>query len=157
VGQELGISDWLRVDQPMIDRFGQATIDPDPMHVDPDWAATYSPFGSTIAFGFLTLSLLTYFSHQALGWIHENRPEGGGYGLNYGFDRVRLLAPVPVNSRIRGRFTLLSSDETRPGETRNKFGVTVEIEGQERPALVAEWLSLWIANEHGHQRLRTRG
>src|SRR3990170_465021 len=107
VGQEIGVSPWLTIDQPMIDAFARATRDEDPMHVDPAWCAQYSPFKSTIAFGFLTMSLLTHLSHQALGWLHEDRPEGGGYGLNYGIDRMRLLNPVPVNSRIRARFTLL--------------------------------------------------
>jgi acyl dehydratase len=156
VGQEVGVSDWLRIDQAMIDAFARATFDPDPMHVDPMWCATHSPFRTTIAFGFQTISLLTFLSHQALGWSHEAGPAGGGYGLNYGFDRVRLLNPVPVNARIRARFTLLSHDEPRPGEIRSKLGVIVEIEGQEKPALAAEWLGLWITGPAGHRRLESR-
>lgn len=154
VGEKLGVSDWLVVDQSLIEAFGRATLDSDPMHLDAAWCATYSPFKTTIAFGFLTLSLLTYFSHRALGWIHEDQPQGGGYGLNYGFDRVRLLAPVPVKSRIRAHFTLLASDEVRPGEIRSKYLVEVEIEGQEKPALVAEWLGLWIEGAEGHRRIQ---
>jgi acyl dehydratase len=156
VGQEVGVSDWLRIDQPMIDAFASATLDPDPMHVDPEWSARFSPFRTTIAFGFQTISLLTFLSHQALKWTHEASSAGGGYGLNYGFDRLRLLNPVPVNSRIRARFTLLSQDEPNPGEVRTKLGVAVEIEGQEKPALVAEWLGLWIAGSAGHRRLESR-
>jgi acyl dehydratase len=156
VGQEVGVSDWLAIDQEMIDAFSRATLDPDPMHVDPAWCARYSPFRRPIAFGFQTISLLTFLSHQALGWMHEDRPEGGGYGLNYGFDRVRLIEPVPVGSRIRARFTLLAHSEPRPGEIRSTLGVTVEIEGRERPALVAEWLGLWIADPAGHRRIEAR-
>lgn len=156
IGQEVGVSDWLTIDQPMIDAFSRATLDPDPMHVDPEWCARYSPFRTTIAFGFQTISLLTHLSHQALGWVHEDNPAGGGYGLNYGFDRVRLLSPVRAGSRIRARFVALSQTEPRPGEIRTTLGVTVEIEGQEKPALVAEWLGLWIADSSGHRRLEAR-
>lgn len=155
VGQDIGTSPWLTVDQARIDAFAAATLDPDPMHVDPAWCRAHSPFGSTIAFGFLTVSLLTYFSHQAIGWLSTSTVETGGYALNYGFNRLRLVEPVPVNSRIRARFTLLDWQEVRPGEMRSTFGVTVEIEGVDRPALVAEWLGLWVT-EPGHRRLEAR-
>ena len=155
IGQPIGTSPWLTIDQAMIDRFAAATLDPDPMHVDPEWCRAQSPFSTTIAFGFLTTSLLTYFSHQALGWINTTGADDGGYALNYGFDRLRLIAPVPVNSRIRAHFTLLVWDEVRPGEIRCKYGVTVEIEGSERPALAAEWLGLWVSGD-GHRRIESR-
>ncbi|MEO8448969.1 MAG: MaoC family dehydratase [Gemmatimonadota bacterium] len=153
VGDQLGTTPWFTIDQERIDLFAQATLDPDPMHVDPAWCAKYSPFESTVAFGFLTLSMLTYFSHQALGWLHDSHAETGGYALNYGFDRLRFVAPVPVNSRIRAHFTLKDCVEVRPGELLNRFDVLVEIDGQAKPALAAEWLGLWVTAE-GHRRIQ---
>lgn len=152
IGQEIGVSSWYQIDQDRIDAFARATDDADPMHVDPVWSANHSPFKRTVSFGFLTLSLLTHFSHEVFGWTGSESVDGGGYGLNYGFDRVRLVEPVPVGSRIRARFTLLELREPHPGETRSKYGVVVEIEGKERPALVAEWLAVWISQE-GHARI----
>ena len=152
IGEEIGVSPWFLIDQARIDAFAEATVDPDPMHVDPAWCAAHSPFKTTIAFGFLTVSLLTHLSHQAIGWISSTHADNGGYALNYGFDRLRLVSPVPVGSRIRARFTLLEWSEVRPGESRVKYGVTVEIEGTERPAVVAEWLGLWVTGE-GHRRI----
>ncbi len=140
-GQEVGCSDWILVDQAMIDGFGAVTLDPDPMHIDPDWAAA-GPFGGTIAFGFLTISLLTPMMHSAMGTAP--RKESAGHYLNYGFDRLRLVAPVPVGSRIRGRFVKLRQGEDEKGRLLSTFEATVEIEGAERPALVAEWLSIWV-------------
>jgi acyl dehydratase len=155
IGQSIGSSDWFLIDQARIDAFGAATADPDPMHVDPAWCAVNSPFGSTVAFGFLTVSLLTHLSHQAIGWLNSTGAYDGGYALNYGFDRLRLIEPVPVNSRIRAHFSLLAQDEVRPGEVRTKFGVEVEIEGRNRPALVAEWIGLWVTGG-GHERIRQK-
>lgn len=152
IGQPIGSSSWFLIDQARIDAFAKATEDFDPMHVDPAWCAAKSPFKTTIAFGFLTMSMLTNFSHQALGWISSTGADEGGYGLNYGFDRIRLIEPVPAGSRIRAHFTLLEWSEVRPGEVRAKYGVTVEIEGKARPAMVAEWLGLWVTGE-GHQRI----
>lgn len=155
LGQEVGVSPWMLVEQARVDAFGAATNDRDPMHLDPEWCARRSPFGGTISFGFLTLSLLTWMSHEALGWSHEDGEGAGGYALNYGFDRIRFIAPVPVGARIRGRFVLRATREVRPGERLNTFEVTVELEGGDRPALVAEWLGLWV-DAAGHQRLGTR-
>jgi acyl dehydratase len=155
VGQPIGSSPWFLIDQARIDLFAKATEDPDPMHVDPVWCAAKSPFKTTIAFGFLTTSMLTYFSHQALGWLDHLGADEGGYALNYGFDRLRLVEPVPVNSRIRAHFTLLEWTEGRPGEVRCKYGVSIEIEGNSRPALVAEWLGMWITGE-GHRRIESK-
>ena len=152
VGQSIGTSPWLLIDQARIDAFARATDDPDPMHVDPAWCQAHSPFKTTIAFGFLTMSMLTSFSHQALGWLSSTTADDGGYALNYGFDRVRLIEPVPVGSRIRAHFTLLEWNEVRPGEVRSKYGVSIEIDGKERPALVGEWLGLWVTGE-GHRRI----
>jgi len=143
-GTAIGHSEWIRVTQAMIDQFGAATLDPDPMHVDPDWARTQGPFPHTIAFGFLTVSLLTRLIHSAThtGSVHD--PGRTGYYLNYGFDRLRLVAPVPVDSRIRGHFRVLETRRDEAGRQVTKFGCEIEIENGTRPALIAEWLSIWV-------------
>lgn len=138
VGKEVGLTDWMTMDQGRIDRFAEATDDPNPLHVDVDWAEKESPFGTTIAHGFLTLSLLTKFA-MAGGMM----PAGVGYGLNYGFERIRMMAPVKKDARIRNRMTLIGVDRKIAGiilKTRN----TVEIEGEIKPALVAVWLTLMV-------------
>jgi len=146
IGGKIGVSDWFLIDQDRLNKFGEATDDLDPMHVDSGWCKRHSPFGQTIAFGFLTLSLLTRFSHEILAW-----PEGlhscGGYALNYGFDHVRFLAPVPVDTRIRCHMTLLDRELRANDSTLYKFGITIEIENQAQPALTADWLALWVAGE----------
>lgn len=129
-------SDWITVTQDDIDLFARATRDPDPMHVDPQWAAEKGPFQTTVAFGFYTLSLITHMSHASGIWSDDV------YALNYGFDRLRFVAPVPVDSRIRGRFELNSSESRPDGSMLTRTAVTVEIEGQEKPALVADWLGV---------------
>lgn len=135
-GQVIGTSDWLTIDQPMIDRFADLVNDHLFIHVDPERAAA-SPFGGTIAHGFLTLSLMTTFMATAgLPKLTEK------YGVNYGSDRVRFLAPVRAGSRVRARFTLLELVEKRPGEWRETTEMLVEIEGGETPALICEWMSL---------------
>ncbi|MEQ9586697.1 MAG: MaoC family dehydratase [Parvibaculaceae bacterium] len=156
IGDELGVSDWLTVTQKMIDMFGEATLDPDPMHTDPDWCEEHSPFKMPIAFGFMTLSLLMYLLHDVMKFRSVGANAGGHpqYGLNYGFDRVRLMSPVPVNARIRGRFVLADIKERNPGEFLQIMNVTVEVEGQSKPALVAQWLSIFVSEE-GHQRVST--
>lgn len=143
-----GVSDWVRVTQDLIDGFGRFTLDPDPMHVDPDWAAEHSPFGSTIAFGFQTISLLTHLFHNAQ---HGSAPPPpatdpwrDGYFLNYGFDRLRLVAPVPVGAEIRGVFELRDERIDDKGRHVFKIDCTIEIRNAPRPALVAEWLSVWV-------------
>lgn len=143
-GAEVGVSDWVVVDQPMIDAFAAATLDPDPMHVDPQWAAENGPFGGTIAFGFLTMSLLTHMLHSAMGTAPLKEHAALGHYLNYGFDRMRLVAPVPAGARVRTRFVKLRQQEDDKGRTQTAFECTMEIEGAERPALVAEWLSVWV-------------
>ena len=138
LNKEIGVSDWMTVDQERIDKFADATDDPNPMHIDPAWADANGPFGGTIAHGFLTVSLLTKFAMQ-VGLM----PEGVAYPLNYGFERLRLMAPVKVGARIRNRMTLIGVDRKVVGtvaKTRN----TVEIEGESRPAMVAVWLGLFI-------------
>jgi acyl dehydratase len=146
-GQLIGVSDWVLIEQPMIDTFGAVTRDPDPLHTDPDWAVANGPFGSTTAYGFLTLSLLSHLLRQLLD--HDLRLVGKGIFLNYGFERVRLVTPVRVNSRIRGRFVSGGVRADKGGRMVKTIHATVEIEGEERPALVAEWLSAWVPPAEG--------
>ena len=136
VGSEIGVSDWLLVDQDRIDAFAEVTEDRQFIHVDPK-AAAKTPFGGTIAHGFLSLSLLSRMAADAM-----LVPEGVKMGVNYGFDRVRFLAPVRAGKRVRGRFTLVSADEKRPGQWQLLQHVTVEIEGEDKPALTADWIGL---------------
>jgi acyl dehydratase len=136
VGSEVGLSDWILVDQDRIDAFAVVTEDPQFIHIDPG-AAAATPFGGTIAHGFLTLSLLSRMAADAM-----LRPEGVKMGVNYGFERVRFIAPVRSGKHVRGRFTLTSFDEKRPGQWQFVHSVTVEIEGEEKPALVADWIGL---------------
>lgn len=132
IGEEL-VSPWLEIDQARIDEFGRATDDPQWIHTDPERAAA-GPFGTTIAHGFLTLSLLVPLFGRAL-------PELEGYWLtlNYGLNRVRFTSPVPVGSRIRGRFRIEEVEEVASGK-QARVGATIELEGQEKPACVAEAL-----------------
>jgi acyl dehydratase len=136
IGDEVGVSDWITVDQDRIDSFAGATEDRQFIHVDPA-AAAETPFGGTIAHGFLTLSLLSRMGAQAM-----LLPEGMKMAVNYGLDRVRFLAPVRSGKRVRGRFTLESVEEKAPGQVLLRHTVTVEIEGEDKPALTAVWLGL---------------
>ena len=135
-GTEIGVSSWLTIDQPRIQEFAGATDDHQFIHLDPD-AAAKTPFGGTIAHGFLTLSLLSRMAADAM-----LIPEGVKMAVNYGFDRVRFLAPVRSGKRVRGRFTLDSFEEKAPGQWLLRHTVTVEIEGEDKPALTAVWLGL---------------
>ncbi len=143
-GDDFEPSPWLDVTQDMVDHFGAATLDPDPMHIDPEWAREKGPFGGTIAFGFLTMSLLTHLLHQALRTHSHRDPSEFGYFLNYGFNRLRLVSPVPVGARIRGQFKVADRVRDERGRWITTMDCTVEIEGSVRPALVAEWLSVWV-------------
>jgi acyl dehydratase len=136
VGCEVGVSSWLVIDQDRIEKFADATEDHQFIHVDPE-AAARTPFGRTIAHGFLTLSLLSRMAAEA-----TLVPEGLKMAVNYGFDRVRFLAPVKSGKRVRGRFTLDSVDEKAAGQWLLRHTVTVEIEGEDKPALTAQWLGL---------------
>ena len=136
VGSEVGVSDWILVDQARIDAFADVTEDPQFIHIDPE-AAAKTPFGGTVAHGFLTLSLLSRMAADAMP-----RPEGVKMGVNYGFERVRFMAPARSGKRVRGRFTLVRCEEKRPGQWQFVHNVTVEIEGEDKPALTAEWLGL---------------
>ncbi len=134
-GTEIGASDWITVTQPMVDAFAQVTGDEYFLHVDRERAAAL-PFKGTIAHGFLTLSLLAVMGYQVCPFV-----AGARFPLNYGFNRVRFVAPVPVGGRVRGRFVLRSAEMVSPGQRQLTYDVTVEIEGGSRPALVAEWLT----------------
>ncbi len=137
VGQEFGVSRWFEIDQSRIDAFAEVTEDRQFIHVDPVLAAK-TPFGGTIAHGFLNLSLLS-----AMGYDVIKPVEGMAMSLNYGFDKVRFLAPVRSGSRVRGRFLLKSFTDRGPKEFMSCLTVTVEVEGQEKPALVADWLGVF--------------
>lgn len=141
-GTLIGASNWVLIDQDTIDKFAVLTRDPDPLHTDPDWAQRNGPFGGTTAFGFLTISLLTHMLRDVIE--HDLRNADLGLFLNYGFDRLRLVAPVRVGSRIRGRFTRGDQREDAGGRLIVRFHCEVEIENEDRPALVAEWLSAWV-------------
>lgn len=129
-------SDWVRVDQAMIDRFAEATGDRQFIHIDPERAAE-TPFGGTIAHGFLTLSLMPMLAERTEGLAIADAK----MGVNYGGNRVRFLTPVRSGSRVRGHFKLLDLTEKRPGQWQQTTEFTVEIEGEEKPALIAEWIS----------------
>jgi acyl dehydratase len=136
VGKEIGVSDWARIDQARISAFADVTEDHQFIHVNPD-AAKMTPFGGTVAHGFLTLSMLSKLAADVVFVI-----EGVKMGVNYGFEKVRFMAPVKSGKRIRARFTLMSANERLPGQWQFKYAVKVEIEGEEKPALMAEWLSM---------------
>lgn len=132
VGKPLGTSEWVLVDQEMINKFADATGDHQFIHIDEE-KAKLTPFGGTIAHGFLTLSLFPMLMAKS----DCPRPAG----VNYGGNKVRFLAPVRSGKRVRGHFKLLELDEKRPGQWQQTLEFTVEIEGEEKPALMAEWIS----------------
>lgn len=134
IGQPAGTSRWFPVTQAMIDAHADIVQDHQFIHTDPEKAAQ-TPFGGTIAHGFLTLGMLSAMAYDAQPQI-----EGSAMGVNYGLNHLRFIAPVPADARIRAHFTLNSIDERKPGEITLIWDVTVEIEGQPKPALVAEWL-----------------
>jgi acyl dehydratase len=138
IGTETGVSRWLLIDQARINAFADVTEDHQFIHIDPE-AAKATPFGGTIAHGFLTLSMLSALGADALP-----RPRGVAMGVNYGFEKVRFVTPVPAGRRIRGRFELLAVTRRSPLEAQMRNKVTVEIEGSDKPALVAEWLTLYV-------------
>ena len=138
IGEEIGVSSWFDVTQERIDAFAEATEDRQFIHVEPE-AAAATPFGGTIAHGFLTLSMLSRLASEVMLIPPETKMV-----VNYGMDRLRFLAPVRSGKRIRARFKLDSIDEKAAGQLLMRHQVTVEIEAEDRPALVAEWLGLVI-------------
>jgi acyl dehydratase len=139
IGQEVGVSSWKVIDQDRIDRFAAVTEDLQFIHVDPERALAETPFDGTIAHGFLTLSLLSAMGQDALPVI-RNRT----MGINYGLERVRFLSPVPVGARVRGRFILSEVSMRSATQVMLRYQVIVEIEGVEKPALAAEWITLAV-------------
>ena len=138
VGTQIGTSEWITIDQARIDAFADVTEDWQFIHTDPE-AAAKSMFGGTVAHGFLLMSLLSKMAFEAM-----LVPPNLKIAVNYGFDRVRFLAPVPVNSRIRGIFTLTNVEEKSLGQYLMHHNVMVDIDTTEKPALTADWLSLII-------------
>ncbi|MEM8985701.1 MAG: MaoC family dehydratase [Pseudomonadota bacterium] len=149
IGKTLGQSEWLLIDQKLISAFGDLTKDPDPYHQDPEWAEKNSPFGGTIAYGFLTASLLSHLQKNVFEAYLKRHPEmmrAFGMPVNYGFDKLRFIAPVKCDDRIRGVFTVSSLAERENGLLLN-IHTQVEVENEERPALIADWLFLLIGAE----------
>ena len=136
VGSDLGTSDWITIEQDRVNQFADVTEDHQFIHVNPEMAKM-TPFGGPIAHGFLTLSLLSKFAEQGSLSI-----EGVQMGVNYGFEKVRFLAPVKVGKKVRGHFNLKAAEEKRPGQFLITYEVTVEIDGEDKPALVADWLTM---------------
>ncbi len=135
VGEKVGASEWFNVDQSMIDQFAHLTQDHFFIHVDPKRVVKETPLNSTIAHGFLSVSMLSAMSYSCVPGIIDAH-----FGLNYGFNRMRFVSPVPVNSRIRGHFTLKKIDKKETGEITMVYDVFVELENQEKPVIVAEWI-----------------
>ena len=138
VGSSFGTSAWVVVTQSMISAFAEATDDHYFLHVDPD-RATATPFKGTIAHGLLTLSLLPAMAYQVCPYV-----EGAHYPLNYGFNKVRFVAPVPAGSRVRAHFVLRQAESIRADQRQLLYDATVEIENSDRPAVIAEWLMRYV-------------
>src|ERR1700754_1245255 len=137
VGQEIGVSSLHIVDQSRINLYADVIEDHQFIHVDPERARRETAFGTTVAHGFLTMSLLSIMSYEGMPVI-----EGTTMGVNYGFYKLRFISPVKSGSRVRGRFTLMEAKLRKPKELQSRTNVTVEIEGEEKPALVADWIGL---------------
>jgi acyl dehydratase len=136
MGAELGVSRWFEITQERIDAFAAVTEDEFFIHTDPERARAAAPYGGTIAQGFLTASLIAAMAYDAVP-----RVEGADRAVNYGFDRLRFVSPVPSGSRVRGRFKLTGMQIDKPGEVTLSLQVTVEIADKDRPALVADWIT----------------
>src|SRR6201998_2233220 len=136
VGREIGVSSWHLIDQSRLNVYADVIEDHQFIHVDPE-RARGTPFGTTVAHGFLTMSLLSIMSYEVMPVI-----EGTTMGVNYGFDKLRFISPVRSGSRVRGRFVLAEAKLRKPKELLSRTNVTVEIEGEDKPALVADWIGL---------------
>lgn len=139
IGQVIGTSNWIAVNQAMIDQFAATTHDDQWIHIDPHRAARDTPFGGTIAHGFLTLSLASRFADDCFEML-----PGQTMGINYGFNRLRFLSPVCPGQRLRGRFVLTGASIRKPTEVLRETELTIQIDGQDTPALVADWLALLV-------------
>jgi len=136
VGKDIGTSEWLQIDQDRVNKFAEATGDFQFIHVDPE-KAKLTPFGGPIAHGFLSLSLLPVLMAEA----DLPRMDGVKMGVNYGGNKTRFIAPVKVGKRVRGHFKMLELEEKRPGQWQQTVEFTLEIEGEDKPALMAEWVT----------------
>lgn len=145
IGKVLGPSKYIQIKQEMIDQFAKATHDLDPMHIDPDWCKENSPYGTTISFGFLTMSLLTAFAHDLLRYDREERDGNKGFPLNYGFNKMRLMSPIPVDAWVSATLKLAKQEQRNQQQTLHTYDVVINIENQMKPALVGEWLALWVS------------
>ena len=137
VGKEVGVSSWHLVDQPRINTYADVIEDHQFIHVDPERAAKETTFGTTIAHGFLTMSLMSIMSYEVMPVI-----AGTTMGVNYGFDKLRFISPVRSGKRVRGRFVLAEAKLRKPTELLSRTNVTVEIEGEDKPAIAADWIGL---------------
>ena len=136
VGQPLGMSEWVEISQDRINQFAEATGDHQFIHVNEEMAKM-TPFGGTIAHGFLTLSMIPYLSQNS----DLPRPDGVKMGINYGGNKTRFINPVRSGKRIRGHWKLLEMAEKRPGQWQQTVEITIEIEGEDKPALICEWIT----------------
>ena len=141
VGTELGLSEWHTVDQKQIDAFAHATNDHQFIHIDPERAKRETPFGGTIAHGFLSLSVLPAMAYATMPTLN-----GAAMSINYGFDKIRFLTPVRAGKRVRARFVLSEVTMKSPNELLTRTATTLEIEGEAKPALVADWLGMHFFN-----------
>ncbi|QRM56701.1 MaoC family dehydratase [Sinorhizobium sp. BG8] len=137
IGKEIGVSKWFTVDQSMIDRFADATEDHQFIHTNPERAAAETPFGGTIAHGFLSLSLLSAMNYDCLPRVIEQT-----MGINYGFDKVRFMTPVKSGAKVRGRFTMADARFRGGGMLMVTYDVTVDVENERKPALTASWITI---------------
>jgi acyl dehydratase len=137
IGSEVGVSKWIKIDQERINNFAKITEDQQFIHVDPKRAISNSPFGGTIAHGFLTASMLSSMAFEA-----QPKISGVTMVINYGFDSLRFISPLPSGSEIRGKFTLSEVTKRKETELMIKWDVTIEIMGQLKPAMVAKWINL---------------
>ena len=138
VGEQIGTSPWVEISQERINQFAEATGDHQFIHVNEE-AAKMTPFGGTIAHGFLTLSMIPYLTQKS----DVPRPDGIKMAVNYGGNKTRFLNPVKSGKRIRGHWKLLGMEEKRPGQWQHTVEITIEIEGEEKPALICEWMSMF--------------
>ena len=143
IGEELGASSWYLLDQARVDAFAKISDDEQFIHMDPERARAETPFDGTIAHGFLTMSLLSAMAYEVMPFMTGDE----GMSINYGFNKLRFISPVPVGSRVRGRFTLLSFDQSKSDYSDIILTATVEIEGQSKPAIVAEWINRQYINK----------
>ena len=139
IGEDCGVSDWVEITQENVNVFAEITKDPQFIHINPELAAK-TMFGGTVAHGFMSLSMLSHFAMSGCGVTIR----GATIGVNYGFEKVRFIMPVRVGKRIRGKARLLAVEETKPNQFRFNQEVTIEIEGEEKPAVVCEWITMAI-------------